>query len=335
MVVERWANLVANRRMWREAGVDTQKLPEECRQQLRDFGLDENHLHTLDTADYVEVSIPFVRQEEGGAARDFPWEFVIGTATKAARGDRPITIIRHLNLRNGVTARAIGQPKNLCFIESAPKPFDRFYGFQIERMQIPEALGFTSDLAPNLRRSELAALLAKQDWDVIHFTGLDVHQGMEILKAYRLEQESPLFQNYNDYSQSRDGKPSRPPDGLVVPNDQSLLDSLKADELAEMLAKRDNKPILVTMNLYNSASNLAALAVARGAGAAIGFQDAFDDDLTDDFYSSFYLGWRLGQWQLLPAFAYALQKIPAAIRMGTGLVLWTGSSLLPPYSKEV
>lgn len=328
MVVERWANLVANRRMWREAGVDTQKLPEECRQQLQDFGLDQNHLQTLDTADYVEVSIPFVRQEEGRAARDFPWEFVIGTATKTARGDRPITIIRHLNLQNGVTARALGQPKNLCFIESAPRPFDRFYGFQIERTQIPEALGFASDLPPNPRRSDLAAILAQQDWDVVHFTGLDVHQGVEILKAHRLEQESPLVKHYNDYSKPRDDKPSRPPDGLVVLNDQYLLDCLDADDLAKMLAQRDKKPILVTMNLYNSASNLAALAVAHGAGAAIGFQDAFDDYLTDNFYSSFYLGWRLGQWQLLPAFAYALQKMPAATPMGTGLVLWTGSSLL-------
>lgn len=328
-VVEHWANLVANRRMWGEAGVKTNELADQCRQQLRDFGVDESSLQTLDKADCVEVSIPFV-SDERDAARDFPWEFVIASATKEARRNGPITVVRHLNQQDSAAAPAAPAPKNFCFIECAPKPFDRFYGFQMERRQIQEALGFEPDPSNNPygecfnpSRSDLEKVLAKRAWDVVHFTGLDVHQGVEILKAYGLEQESPLVRAYDKASTLSDGRTSRPPDGLVILNENRQLDCLKANDLAVTLEAQ--KPMLVTMNLYNSACNLAALAVGHGAGAAIGLQDNFDEGLTDKFYSAFYLGWNLGKWELLPAFAYALQQLPPTT---TGLVLWSGTSLL-------
>ena len=41
----------------------------------------------------------------------------------------------------------------------------------------------------------------------------------------------------------------------------------------------DRKPRLVSCNFYDSAARIAAMAVAEGAAAAVGFQDSVDDAL--------------------------------------------------------
>src|SRR4051812_17680015 len=92
-VAEYWANLVANRRMWHEAGVQAEQLGADCRETLQLLlGVGEAGLHFLDEADCAEVGMPFL-EGEADAARAFPWEFVIANATKPKRGNLPATVI--------------------------------------------------------------------------------------------------------------------------------------------------------------------------------------------------------------------------------------------------
>jgi hypothetical protein len=329
-VVEYWSNLVANRQMWNEAGVDVGQLAHQCRETLRILlEVDEGGLQSLDAAVCVEVSIPF-RSDEPDAARAFPWEFVITNATKLNRGNLQATIVlRRLRVEGQSPIKA---PTNFCFIESAPSPFDRIYGFDLEYMEIQRNLALADYAYERIRNpslSELRTKLAEKHWDAVHVTGLDVHQGVEILKAHRWEEESPLVRAYEAASQLTDGRVTRPPDGIVILNEVQQLDCLPAKEFATIL----KNPMLITMNLYYSAANLAPLTVANGANAALGFQDTFDDDLVDKFFATFYLAWKLANGNLLTAFAYTLRELlPVATashaRADLGVVLWTRASLL-------
>src|SRR5262245_24965372 len=84
----------------------------------------------------------------------------------------------------------------------------------------------------------------------------------------------------------------------------------------------------MSLNVYNSASRLAPLAVAGGAAAAIGFQDVFDDDLAELFFARFYS--KLGSVSdphnaLLLAFLEAQEMLRdrANFRLvGSGIAFW-------------
>jgi hypothetical protein len=86
----------------------------------------------------------------------------------------------------------------------------------------------------------------------------------------------------------------------------------------------------VSCNFYNSAARVAALAIARGAEAAIGFQDEIDDALAERFFGDLYIRWREGGWDLLQAFRQTLLGMGTGIvkMTGTGIVLWSARSLI-------
>jgi hypothetical protein len=87
---------------------------------------------------------------------------------------------------------------------------------------------------------------------------------------------------------------------------------------------------LIACNIYNSAARIAPLAVASGAGAAIGFQDSFDDDLAELFFSTLYRAWNLADWNIVSAFQFAWQAVREQGRplLGSGVVLWNDASIL-------
>src|SRR6185295_429724 len=100
-----------------------------------------------------------------------------------------------------------------------------------------------------------------------------------------------------------------------------------AATVATLFASGRNPPRLVCCNFYNSAPRIASLAVAFGAGAAIGFQDAFDDALAELFYANFFAEYQ-HDGNIARAFTYALRELPLFGERGTGLVLWIAHDLL-------
>jgi hypothetical protein len=104
---------------------------------------------------------------------------------------------------------------------------------------------------------------------------------------------------------------------------------LNYHDLAATLTCATRKPRLVAFNIYNSVLGAAAV-VARGAGAAIGFQDEVDDSLAELFFASFYSELRLSEWNLLRGFQTAWLNLGAhaAKVRGTGIILWSSRPLL-------
>ncbi|MBI2809070.1 MAG: hypothetical protein HYX68_29140 [Planctomycetes bacterium] len=319
--VDKWCKLVGNRRFWADAGIDAETMLRDCTELMHNLGVNDEALRELSAGDYLEVAIPFGSEETSRLARCFPWEYVLVTATKPARGDRPISVVRHLQVTEHTAPYEIKPPKTFAFIETAPKPFDQFYGFSAERDLLHHALeGVKGKDFYNPTRRQLESLIKEADWDVIHLTGLDRHQGVSLLRWKGWERDSDLVKNY--------AKESAPADGVIVLNDKMQLDFLDSQALGETLTLREAKPLLVTMNLYHSAGSLAALAVAHGASAAIGFQDTFDDSLCDTFFSRFYRACAVAKWDILPAFAWTVSSLPRPAMTGTGIVLWSKTTLL-------
>jgi hypothetical protein len=66
-------------------------------------------------------------------------------------------------------------------------------------------------------------------------------------------------------------------DGYMMQKADGQADPVSAANLAKILNAGAQKPLLAACNFWNSAAAVAALAVAEGAEAAVGFQDEFDD----------------------------------------------------------
>jgi hypothetical protein len=104
---------------------------------------------------------------------------------------------------------------------------------------------------------------------------------------------------------------------------------VNALELAAILSAAPQRPELVMCNFYNSAPRIAALAVARGARCAIGYQDVIEDSLASAFCTSLYRSLRDGA-SVLDSFrngVSALRLSPLRLK-GAGIVLWSADSLI-------
>src|SRR6185295_18529000 len=93
-------------------------------------GLTPEHLERIAGAGLVEVDIPWVKEREDWALRIFPWEFMLATATRDRRSERPLTVVRHLHVKR--PARR-GTPSSWLQVLSAPGILAEEYDFEGER----------------------------------------------------------------------------------------------------------------------------------------------------------------------------------------------------------
>ena len=146
---------------------------------------------------------------------------------------------------------------------------------------------------------------------LIHVTGLDNWQGAA----------------YLNLPTSADRR-----DGFMLAKPPNKPDEVDADDLGSLLAKGTHRPRLVSFNCYNSGARLAASAVAKGADAAIGFQDVIEDDLAEAFFSFFYRDLAQSGKSVVSAFVRAHKGLGSrgvATKM-TGcerIVLWRRESI--------
>ena len=163
--------------------------------------------------------------------------------------------------------------------------------------------------------TRIAAHLNDTRPDIVHVMGADNHQAAEILGL----------------ATDPDGTDGRILDGLpLLRSRDGGARLVPADEVAEILVGRRH-PHIVSFNTYHSASRLAPLAVAQGAGASLGIQDTFDDRAAELFFLDFYETWAGTGWDFLSAFQAALEGAKERTDLtGTGLVLWTAESIISP-----
>lgn len=300
-----WTYALRNRERW-----NTQPEVDLAQQQAMvklgaAFGLTESHYKAIVAAGLVEVEIGWTDKEAGWEQRIFPWEYLLAAATRDLRGGHPLTVVRHLRVGPRKPSAA---PKRWLQVVSAPGSLKRVYEFESERALVRLGVGDAEMLMlDDPDEQGLRESIAAASPDVIHLAGFDPHQAAQLDSAF-------------------DGKAS---DGYYLRGPKREAVSIGAKALAKILTGGRKAPRLVACNLYNSGQRIAPLAVAEGAGAAIGFQDSFDDGLAECFFATLYMSWPLAGWDIVRAFEYAWHAVRRQNKplQGSGIVLWNSVSI--------
>lgn len=305
----RWGYSLRNRERWTAQRDAAARQRDEMRGLAESLGLTSAHFARMAEAGLVEVDIPWSREDEGWELRIFPWEFMLAAATGDQRGGRPFTAVRRLRVAGRPAPR---QPSAWLFVLSAPGGLAAQYDFRTEQSLIEQSVTSFSGRFERITDPDEAALareIAARQPDVVHLSGFDSHQGLALLGV------------------EGDGDAR---DGYLLRADDGGPRAVDAGPLAVLLMPAGTSPpALIACNLYNSAGRIAPLAVARGARAAIGFQDAFDDELAELFWSTLYRAWPVAGWNLVSAFQFAWQSVREQQRplQGSGVVLWSDRSI--------
>lgn len=303
----RWSYVVRQRGRWARSRSARRRQSARLQSELAELGVSAAHLRRLARAGVVEVSIPYSEEEQGWECRILPWEHVLTAATHPHRGSESLVVIRHLSRRGSTRLR---QPKTLTVIQAAPGALDGRYDFSAETSLVRSSLStldYTSIGSPDEKL--LREKLTDKPPDVIHLTGIDIHQGRSLLGL--------------ESSELRDG--------FFLQGTGTLkLEEVGAKRAARLLNSGSPRPQFIGFNVWNSGARLAALSVAEGANASLGFQHTFDDAVAEIFFVNFYRACLENQWNYLAAFMNAWNSISGyrqRIR-GSSIVLWSARSLV-------
>jgi hypothetical protein len=263
----------------------------------------------------IEVSIDS-SCEDAQTAQQFPWEFLLASATEGYRSESAL-VIRHLRVSGKDTGRRVPakKAKKLLIVRSMPEDLSEYYdddSLRIEQENIEASLGVkaTSEHNPTLKKLEQR--IFEEQPEIIHLAGIDSTQATRFqeLRSELLRIEPP---------------------GMMLKNETGDYPPVSPESLADALCAAKTKPALVSFNFQYSAS-FGGSAVQRGAATAICFQGEIDDLIAEIFFCNFYLAWRLSkQSHILDAFRLAWQKLAAKQHSrleGTGIILWSADSLL-------
>jgi hypothetical protein len=310
-----WCYALRNRERWNTTSDAVGEQRRAMCELAAQLGLTAEHLTRIADAGLVEVDIPWTREEAGWELRIFPWEFLLAAATweKRGRGKRSLAVVRHLRMPGrGALPRDGGAPKSWLQVISAPGRLAAEYDFESEKqlleLSVKASEGEFSPLE-DPDEGTLGAEVARIQPDVIHLSGFDSHQGLELLQ---LDWEDKVW------------------DGYILRSSEGIVQPVPAERLARLLTSApDSKPRLVACNIYDSGARIAPLCVACGARAAIGFQDSFDDQVAELFFTALYVAWSLTDWDLVSAFRFGWQEISAQGRslLGSGVLLWNERSI--------
>jgi hypothetical protein len=349
----RWSSAVLNRRRWagdekssaRQSLAAAEALPRDLRDWLDSLGGEGFD-------GLVEVHVEHESERQSWPARLFPWEYVLTAARK--RNEFPMTVMRSIS----TDAKTVRRSSNgvVLYIESAPAGLRAEYGFDNERTLVCRALGIPDDAVREWRgaprraaaraggrtlvvlddpdRAELEAAVRALAPEIVHVTGFDTHQGFAMLAELSKERVKKSRTKATeclskDDEPCDDVAPRTALDGYLIRAGVEPV-ALPAEALANSLCAASQKPRLVCFNLFNSGSRSAALTVAAGAEAAIGFLDDFDDSLTERLFADLYTAWRHKPGESVSAFRWAFdeqRRFRGALR-GTSVVFWVADRIV-------
>jgi hypothetical protein len=277
----------------------------------------------LGKASLVEIQVPFVDEKTGWEGRLAPWEFLVSAVASSIENENPVTIVRYLMTQNEFKPPAAIQ--KVLYVQCAPGTLSDYFEFTTEREGLERLFNGRVKACINPTLSELGRAIASYKPTVIHLAGIDNYQAIKLLtEAGKLPKE---------------WSGSKARDGIVLASDSPDVEPglvlIDAETLAGVLNSGPMRLNLVTANVYHSASHICAMAVAKGAGLALGFQDTVDDALAEIFIRDFYVNW-LGNKDALTSFRGALDTTRSSTELsGTGIVLWSLRSLLDGIGQGV
>lgn len=308
----RWTYVLRSRQRWvRDAKVREQHQALARETLIDKLGLDDHELQALGRAPMLVVRVPYQHEAVCWEGRIFPWEYVLAAATReqrrsAAEGLRALTIIRELQVQHEVEGRWQPLPRQavvlppwkalrVLFVNALPTELGERWTVEGELKNLAAALP-PEVPAPRVLNypslQELAAELRQRPPHLLHFAGMDSHQGLRELGT--LLGRAALV-DAPDSDEAGASSRVQPIDELLA-DSHRLLDGLllrgaggypqlvHAQALARAVAEAvgPTPPYLTTLNVWNSAARLAPMLIAEGATrAALGFQDAFDDSLAE------------------------------------------------------
>jgi len=303
-----WSWVVRNRARWAGQPDSALRQSVRARAELERLGIDKTALDAFAATDIIQVSVPFVDEPTAWEARVFPWEFVLSSVNRDTLANRPL-IVRRL-VADGGKAADSGDPAPdpALIVVSAPGRLDKLFFFEAERRLVEANLdGVAVETIEEDSDARIKARIAALKPKAIHLAGVDSYQGASLLKL---------------------STPKR--DGFLMADSRGVPRPVASEQLAEILAAGGGGLRMVACNFWNSASRTAAMAVAFGSEAAIGFQDQVDDSTAELFLATFYANWRRCGWKVAPAFEQSLRDVQkgAMSLKGSGVVLWSRRDLL-------
>lgn len=310
-----WSYVVRNRARWTGSSGALDQLSARARLHLEQLRIDPNVVTEMTQKGVIEILIPFSGNEgENWAARIMPWEIILRVAVN--RSD--LIVVRHLNVSAYPDFNS-PSPEKLVFVASAPGRLANIIDFQLEKELVTKSLTLPVDMIENPSLNDLANhFQSGQPEYALHLSGVDRYQGEELLPDVATIGADERRDGF--YFASEPGAP---------------LDIYCADpEEIGLKLNQAKQPVLVVFNAYNSASRLAAMAVARGAHAAIGFLDVFDDRLAEVFFATLYRAWHESNWDLLAALQEAAERVSRTDERRLGAVLWTRHHLISPTTSR-
>jgi hypothetical protein len=320
-----WSHVARNRARWAEDPEGVASIKKRAVDDLQALGLNADQLRDLANLNAIEINIPFEEEKVGWELRILPWEFLLTMAITKDRpgsfaGDRSgsLVIVRRLERmapanapKNPPGAAAPAAPQTLALVASLPGDLVKSgYDFGAELALVRSNLGIDAPALEDPTIDELRSHLAQLQPHVVHLTGVDLHQGNRLL-GIQEKRDDRYYDGF--FFAGEDGS-------AYSACDQDVADAVNAAE--------SGKPRLACFNFYNSAARIAALTVAGGTRAAIGFQDEVDDLVAEQFFMRFYSAWRVLDWDLLRAFRLAVQGTVDQIGDHLGVVLWSAAPLI-------
>lgn len=272
-------------------------------------------LQRLASAEMIEVSIPFKDEPTGWEYRILPWEYVLSAATQDNRRAKSFFIVRHLRRSGPVVGGT--SASGFLHIESAPASTRQDYDFASERTLARQLAGLSGSTVDDSKYrledptlEDIGNRVREAPPRTIHLSGFDSWLAAAELKNASFAQ---LHQ---------DGYLVRKSDGLGW-------EIAKAEDLAERLVYPPSRPRLITFNIYNSGTRLAAMCVAKGAAAAIGYQDTFDPRLGEQFFAAFNRACTATQWDIAGSARYAWDQLKESKEplTGSGMIVWMDESI--------
>lgn len=321
MLAMRWSKQAAQRQQWIGREVDAALTQENARVAIEESGLTEANLQTLLDADVVQIVIPWSGSEEvAWETRVMPWEFIIHQALRSIDQNRPTPcIVRHLQSPRWSRERAVPLLRSsdiIALISTPPRGADEKLAAFEREIQIlsnaiaPTALKRYRNLTVNEFRDAAIGTLHKKEDLIFH-----------ILAA-------------EEFRTTSDDSAGKPRPHIWLPSTDPKLkhaEWLSFEAAAKLFARSDQtpqrRPKLVSFGFNHTGPRLAALTVAHGAHAALGFQDTSDESIRVNFFHQFYRHYASSNGDLLTAFRLS-QRALAPNLQGTGIVLWSRYSLL-------
>lgn len=350
----RWTYVLRSRQRWvREAKVREQHQLEAA-ETLKALGLSAAELRALGDASTLVVRVPYQHEAILWEGRIFPWEYVLAAATREQRRGavgkpKALTIIRELQVQHEVEGRWQPVPREavvfpawkdlrVLFVNALPLELCERWTVDAELKNLAAALPKEVP-APRVLNypslEELAAELKARPPHLLHFAGMDSHQGLRELGT--LVGKSALVEAPT--SDAADAPCQVQPIDELLADSRRVLDGLllrgagggprlvHAQALAATVAEAVGKapPYLTTLNVWNSAARLAPMLIAEGASrAALGFQDAFDDSLAEYALTQLLRHLFASGFDLPAAFAGVWEEVRALPESvdATGVTLW-------------